>query len=145
MPLPQDGRHPQQPRVVREAEDWALVGGARHLHQGHLPGVAPGPLHGRGHAPRPVAAADQLLLQLRQAPLQAHWTLGHSTVQWLDSWKQHCPMIGQLETALSNLWTVRHSSVQPFDSLTHHCLTNGQLDRFRVFSKPKLSDGRPFV
>ena len=71
MAPPQDGRHSRQPRVVREAEDGALVDGVLHLHQGHLPGQALGPLHRRGHAPRPVAAAHQLLLQLGQVPLQA--------------------------------------------------------------------------
>ena len=34
--LPQDGRHPWEPRVVWETEDRALVGGTGHLPEGHL-------------------------------------------------------------------------------------------------------------
>ena len=55
--LPEDGSHPREPGVIGEAEDRALVGGARHLPKGHLPGKAPGPLHCCCHTPRPVAAA----------------------------------------------------------------------------------------
>merc|ERR1712008_382720 len=82
----------------------------------------------------------------------------------LDSWTQHCQTIRQLDTKLSDYWIVGYSTVQPLDSWTQHCPTIGQLDtalsdrlhvfsagrrptsdRLRVFSKPKLSDGRQFV
>ena len=42
------------------------------------------------------------------------------TVQPLDSLKQHCLTIGQLDKAQSDRWTVEHSADQPSDSLTQH-------------------------
>ena len=54
------------------------------------------------------------------------WTLN---VQPLDNWTQHCPAIGQLNTALSDHWTVGHSIVRALDSWIQYCPTIGQLDR----------------
>ena len=52
-------------------------------------------------------------------------------VQLLDNWTQHCPAIGQLDTALSDLWTVGHSIVRSLDSWIQHCPTIKQMDTAR--------------
>ena len=62
-----------------------------------------------------------------------HWTLGHSTVQTLESLTQHYPTFGKLNTGLSNHWTVGKSTVR-----TQHCPNIGQFDK-------KLSDNYPTI
>ena len=47
-----------------------------------------------------------------------HWTVGQSAVRPLDSWTEHCPTIGQLDTALSDYWTVGHSTDRSLDGWT---------------------------
>ena len=42
--------------------------------------------------------------------LTNHWTVGHNTVQPLDSLTQHYPTFGKLDTGLSDHWTVGKSS-----------------------------------
>ena len=43
--------------------------------------------------------------------LTNHWTVGHNTVQPLDSLTQHYPTIGKLDTGRSDHWTVGKSTV----------------------------------
>ena len=89
---------------------------------------------------RPFDSWTQHCLTIGQldTALSDHWTVGHSSVQpldsghstvWpLDSWTQQCWIIGQSETALSDHWTVGYSNARPLDNWTKHCLTIGQLD-----------------
>ena len=56
------------------------------------------------------------------------WDPGSQDPNFLQLWTQHCPTIGQLDTALSNYWTVWRSTVRPLDSCTQHSPTIWQLD-----------------
>ena len=70
---------------------------------------------------------------VRSLALTNLWTVGHSTVQPLDSLTQHSPTIGQLDTTLTNNRTVGHITDQPLDSETHHWPTIGLLDTALLF------------
>ena len=87
-----------------------------------------------------------------------HWTVGHSTVQPLDSltlhyltfrsWTQDCPTIGLLEKAQSYHWTVdtqltshrtvEHSTKQPLDCWTQHCRNIGHFDKMLSENCPTI-------